>query len=473
MKVLYATSESAPFLRSGGLGDVAGALPKALLKEKVDIRVVMPYYSGIPEHFRKDVKFLGSCTVQLAWREQYAGVYSVLSEGVTYYFIDNEYYFKRIELYGHFDDGERFAFFAMAVLQTMQVTGFYPDLLHCNDWQTALAPLFLDAFYRDRKGYSPIKSVLTIHNIQYQGNYDSYVIGDVFGIPQSLCDIVCYGGNANMLKAGIESANIVSTVSNTYAKEILTPFFAYGLEDILKERAYKIRGIVNGIDTDKYNPLKDKALKINYSWRSMARKLQNKNDLQSQLGLEVCDKPLIGMVTRLTGHKGLDLVVRVLHSILDLGTQMVILGTGEEEYEIALRKAMTQRTDNRLKVKIAFSDEWASKIYAGADIFLMPSKSEPCGLAQLISLRYGTIPVVRRTGGLADTVQAFDPTQGSGNGFDFVTYNAHDMLDAISRAVDTYYNKDLWGAVMQNAMKGDYSWKKSAKLYKDLYKSLI
>jgi len=473
MKILYATSESAPFLRSGGLGDVAGALPKALVKEGVDIRVIMPFYSGIPVHFKQEAQFLGSCSVQLAWRKQYAGVYSILSEGVTYYFIDNEYYFARQDLYGHYEDGERFAFLAKAILQTMEVTGFYPDVLHCNDWQTALAPLFLDVFYKQKGKYSNIKSVLTIHNIQYQGSYDKYVIGDVFGVPESASDIVCYNGNANMLKAGIESANIVSTVSQTYAQEILTSFFAYGLEDILVQRAYKLKGIINGIDTEKYNPLKDKFIKINYSWRSPARKMQNKNDLQKSLGLEVTDKPLLGMVTRLTGHKGLDLVVRVLHDILDLGIQMVILGTGEAEYELALRKAMAERTDNRLRVKIAFSDEWASKIYAGADIFLMPSKSEPCGLAQLIALRYGTIPVVRRTGGLADTVQAFDPTQGIGNGFDFVTYNAHDMLDAIRRATDTYYNKDSWKNIMKNAMKGDYSWNKSAKLYKELYKSLI
>jgi len=432
----------------------------------------MPFYSGIPLNLRKEAQALGSCTVQLAWRTQYAGVYSTLYEGVTYYFIDNEYYFARKELYGHYDDGERFAFFSMAILQTMELTGFYPDVLHCNDWQTALAPLFLDAFYRKGEKYSNIKSVLTIHNIQYQGSYDTYVIGDVFGIPESLANIVCYNGSANMLKAGIESANIVTTVSQTYAQEILTSYFAYGLEDILAQRAYKLKGIVNGIDIEKYNPLKDKALKVGYSWRSPARKVQNKNDLQKGLGLEVCDKPLVGMVTRLTGHKGLDLVVRVLHDILNLGIQMVILGTGEREYELALRKIVAERTDNRLRVKIAFSDEWASKIYAGADIFLMPSKSEPCGLAQLIALRYGTIPVVRRTGGLADTVQAFDSEKGTGNGFDFVTYNAHDMLDAVRRAVNTYYNKDLWKIIMKNAMKGDYSWNKSAKLYKDLYKSL-
>lgn len=472
MKILYAASEAAPFLRSGGLGDVAGALPKALIKEGVDIRVVMPYYAGIPEALKEKMHFLGSCTVALAWRRQYAGVYSAESEGVIYYFIDNEYYFKRAGLYGHYDDGERFAFFALAILQTMQVTGFFPDVLHCNDWQTGLAPLYLDAFYRTHESYKNIKSIITIHNIEYQGNYDTYVLGDVFGLPESFNDIASYNGNANMLKAGIESANLVTTVSQTYSRELLDAFFAHGLEGILQERSYKLKGIVNGIDTDKYNPLKDSHLAVKYSYRSMHRKAQNKAALQKELGLEVCDKPLIGMVGRLTGHKGLDLVECVLHDILDMGAQVVILGTGDKKYESALKRIMAERKDNRLRVKIEFSDAMASKIYAGADIFLMPSKSEPCGLAQLIALRYGTIPVVRWTGGLADTVEAFDPTSDKGNGFGFTLYNAHDMLDALKRATDTYYNKDKWKIVMANAMKQDYSWKKSAKLYKELYKSL-
>ncbi|MGI6213962.1 MAG: glycogen synthase GlgA [Christensenellales bacterium] len=472
MKILFAASEAAPFLRSGGLGDVAGALPKALAKEGADVRVIMPYYSAIPESYREKAVFLGSCTVELAWRRQYAGVFSAQSEGVTYYFIDNEYYFKRKELYGCYDDGERFAFFSSAILQTMEVTGFYPDVLHCNDWQTALAPLYLDAFYRGKAGYADIKTVLTIHNIEYQGKYDTFVISDVFGIPEHLKNIACYNGDANMLKAGIESANAVTTVSQTYSRELMDPYFAHGLDVILKERAYKLKGIINGIDTGKYNPLKDKALSVNYSAKSVARKAQNKAFLQKQLGLEVSDAPLMGMVTRLTGHKGLDLVTCVLQDILNMGIQMVILGTGEKEYEIALRRMMAERTDNRLRVKIEFSEEWASRIYAGADIFLMPSKSEPCGLAQLIALRYGAIPIVRRTGGLADTVQAFDPTKGEGNGFDFVSYNAHDMLDAVRRAKDAYYDKDMWKVIVQNAMKQDYSWKKSAKLYKELYKTL-
>lgn len=472
MKILFSTSEAGPFLRSGGLGDVASALPKALSEEGQDIRVIMPYYSDIPDKYKKKMEYIGETTVELSWRKQYAGVFKSVFDGVTFYFIDNEYYFKRAGLYGYYDDGERFAYFSKAVFEVMKLTGFYPDILHCNDWQTALSPLMLDAFYRQKAEYANIKTVLTIHNIEFQGNFDKYVISDVFGLPESFHSVAIYNGEANSLKAGIESCNVITTVSETYAQEIMTPYYAHGLETILQKRSYKIKGIVNGIDTILYNPLKDMHIKSRYSIKSISRKRQNKYALQKELGLEVCDKPLIGMVTRLTKQKGLDLVINVLHEILNMDTQVVVLGTGDKIYEDSLRAIESERFDNRIRVKIAFSNEWASKIYAGTDMFLMPSKAEPCGLSQLIALRYGSIPIVRSTGGLKDTIKPFNETDNTGNGFDFLTYNAHDMLGAVERAIRLFYQKDKWNIITKNALQEDYSWKSSAKIYLELYKSI-
>ena len=472
MKILFATSEAGPFLRTGGLGDVGAALPLALNKAKQDVRVIMPLYEGISGKFRQTMRFLGSKTVSLGWRQQYAGVFECVYEGVTYYFIDNEYYFKRNTVYGHYDDGERFAFFSRAVLDVLPIIGFVPEIIHCNDWQTALIPVMLDSMYREEADYAAIRTVLTIHNIEFQGNMDRCCIQDVFGIPAEFASRVEYNNCANMLKGGIECADKVTTVSKTYAEEILNPYYAYGLEHILSKRAYKISGIVNGIDVDLYNPSKDKALFANYTTATAEKnKKINKKGLQEMVNLPVCDKPMIGMVTRLTNQKGMDLVMEVIEEILSMDIQMIVLGTGDWKYEAAL-KEIARRYGNKLAVIINFSQDIASKIYAGTDMFLMPSKFEPCGLSQLIAMRYGSIPIVRETGGLKDTVYAFNPVEKSGRGFTFKTYNAYDMLDAIKRAVGTYYNKEEWSACVKNAMSGDYSWKASANQYIELYKGL-
>ncbi len=472
MKVLFAASEASPFIRTGGLGDVMGALPQALGKLGVETAVVLPLYSDMKSEYRNSLKYVGNTTVFLGWRQQYAGVFMSRVNDVDYYFIDNEYYFKRNGIYGHFDDGERFAFFSKAVLETMQVTGFYPDVLQCNDWQTGLAPLYLNCFYRLVDGYKTMKTVMTIHNIEFQGRMDKYVIDNVFGIPREFYQVAEYKGDANMLKAGIEAANKVVTVSPTYAREILDPYFAYGLDGILNARSFKLCGIVNGIDTELYNPKTDKALFKNFDYKGVRKKAENKKGLQELLGLNVSDKPLIGMVTRLTPQKGIDLLLNVIHEILSMDLQLVVLGTGDWKYENALRE-IGKQYPTKLATAIYFSGDIASKIYGASDMFLMPSKYEPCGLSQMIAMRYGSVPIVRETGGLKDTVPAYDPTTGEGLGFTFKTYNAHDMLGAVRRAVEAYSDRDKWfTGVVRNAMAADFSWKKSAEDYLKLYESI-
>lgn len=472
MKILYATSESGPFIRTGGLGDVSAALPVALAKEGQQVVVILPLYEDIPSSFRSNMQFIGSTTVPLGWRHQYAGLFKYVQQGVSYYFVDNEYYFKRKGLYGHFDDGERFAFFSKAVLELIPLMNFYPDVLHCNDWQTALIPVMLDAFYREVKGYKNIKTVQAIHNIEFQGKMNSYVIDNVFGLPAQFAPIVEYKNDANMLKSGIESANKVVTVSPTYANEILDSYFAYGLEHILHQRRFKLKGILNGIDTDLYNPEKDKALFKKYSLKTVANKKANKKGLQELVGLPVADVPIIGMVGRLAGQKGIDLVMRVIKEILAMEVQVVILGTGDWKYENAL-KEIEKQYPTKLNAAITFSADMASKIYAASDMFLMPSKFEPCGLSQMIAMRYGSVPIVRETGGLKDTVEPFNPLTKKGVGFTFKTYNAYDMLDAIVRAVRTYYDTPQdWKSVVANGMAQDFSWTKSASEYIEMYKSL-
>ncbi len=472
MKILFATSEAGPFIRTGGLGDVAGALPIALQKEGMEVAVVLPLYQNIPEKFRSIMEFIGSVYVPVGWRKQYAGLFTLSMGSLKYFFIDNEYYFKRNELYGHFDDGERFAFFSRAVLEIMPLMGFYPDVIHVNDWQTSLIPVMLDCFYRQIRGYENIKTVLTIHNIEFQGAMDKFVIGDVFGLPERHASLVEYKNDANMLKGGIECANAVTTVSRTYAEEIMHPYYAYGLESILSQRKYKIHGIVNGIDTDLYNPATDKFLFENYDLKTVEKRKACKEGLQRLLNLPVVDKPILSMVTRLTSQKGIDLVMNVIEDILYQDIQMVVLGTGDWKYEKDFRE-LQNRFPNKLSAIISFSQDIASKIYSGCDMFLMPSKYEPCGLSQLMAMRYGNVPIVRETGGLKDTVIPYNPTTKTGTGFTFKSYNAHDMLDAVHRALAVYYNPTEWAKVRSNAMSADYSWNQSAKEYINLYKSLF
>lgn len=472
-KILLVASEALPYVKTGGLADVAAALPKALNADGYDCRVVMPLYYDIPDDFKHTMKCLGNVYVPLAWRNQYCGVFTQTYEGVTYYFLDNEYYFKRRGLYGHYDDGERFAFFSKAVLESLSVTGFYPDVIHANDWHTALVPVYLDVFYRGIPQLNGVKTVFTIHNIQFQGQYGDGIIGDVIGLPADRKNLVMYKGCANFMKGAIECSNVVTTVSPTYAGEILDPYYGYEMEDILRQRSYKLHGIVNGIDVEKNDPATDKALFVNYDRQSVAKKKENKLELQRMLGLpENADTAMIGMVGRLTEQKGLDLVSAVLENIMQLPVQLVILGQGDWRYEEAFKRAQSEH-NAKLRCVLGFSADLASKIYGASDMFLMPSKFEPCGLSQLIAMRYGSVPIVRETGGLKDTVKPYNHDTGEGTGLTFYSYNAYDMLDAVQRAVGLYrdYKQD-WDKVVDNGMSGDYSWSATAKRYENLYDNL-
>ena len=471
MKVLYATSEAYPYAMSGGLADVAGALPKALRKRLIGCRVVLPLYDNISEELKANMQFITSITVPVAWRRQYCGIFEAKHDGVIYYLIDNQYYFKRTGLYGHYDDAERFAFFSRAVLEMIPHIDFVPDIIHCNDWQTALIPVFLDTLYRMVDPYKNIKTVFTIHNIQYQGKYGLELINDVLGLPDEYAHIVEYDRCVNIMKGAIECADRVTTVSQTYADEIKDPWFSHGLDQIIRDREFKLCGIVNGIDVDVYNPENDGHLWANYSKDDLSKKAINKQELQRLCGLpERADVPIIGMVTRLVTHKGLDLVKFVFDSLISHDVQFVILGSGEWEFETYFHNMMAAHPD-KVALKLGFIPDLAHKIYAGADMFLMPSKSEPCGLAQMIALRYGTIPIVRETGGLKDTVS--DSGDNQGNGFTFKSYNAHDMARSVERAIEGYHNAEGWSTLVKRAMECDNSWGKSASAYIKLYKEIL
>ena len=472
MKVLYIASEALPFAASGGLADVAGSLPKAMRNRLVGCRVVLPLYESVPQEMRDNMKFLTSLSVPVAWRRQYCGVFEAKVDGVIYYLLDNQYYFKRQGMYGHYDDAERFAFFSRAVLEMLPHIGFKPDVLHANDWQSALVPLFYSIFYATREGYEGIKTVLTIHNIQYQGKYGMELMEDVLGIPPEHRSLVEYDGCCNFMKAGIETADRVTTVSPTYAQEILDPWFSWGLDPILNARSWKLHGILNGIDTDGYNPETDPNVYENYTVETVeAGKAANKKALQERLCLPVRpDVPLIGMVTRLTSHKGLDLVKYIVDDLLQRDVQMVVLGSGEWVYENFFREVQNRYPD-KFNYCVGFIPELARKIYAGVDIFLMPSKSEPCGLAQMVAARYGTLPVVRETGGLKDSI--IDCGNEGGFGFTFKTYNADDMLAAIDRALGAYANKPDLKLLRERCMTEDFTWGRSANTYIRMYKEML
>lgn len=472
MKVLYAAAEAAPFIKVGGLGDVMGGLPKELCKEGIDARVVIPMYSQINEEMRKKAEFVTSISVPLGWRMSYCGIFKAEIDGVTYYLIDNEQYFKRAGVYGEFDDAERFSFFSKAVLEILPHIGFFPDIINANDWHTALVPLYLNAFYRNINEYRNIKTVLSIHNIEFQGQYDPLILGHVLGLDVTYRSIFMYDGCLNILKAGIESANIVTTVSKNYAQEILDPYFSCGLHNILEPRKYKLRGIVNGIDTETFNPKTDPNIYHNYDYSSIRFKTNNKKEFQKDMALEVdSKKPLIGMVTRLTSQKGMDLIGEVMRELVKLDMQFVVLGTGYPEYEGMMRYWENECHD-KVRGIIKFSSELASKIYAASDLFLMPSKSEPCGLAQMIAMRYGTVPIVHAVGGLGETVHPYNPEIKEGNGITFQSYNAWDMFDAIKRGLALYGDKENWKILRRNAMHTDFSWAVSAKEYIEIYKNL-
>lgn len=471
MKVLFATSEARPFAASGGLADVAASLPKALRTRLIGCRVVMPLYESVPQEMRENMTFLTSFSVPVAWRRQYCGIFEAKHDGVIYYLLDNQYYFKRAGLYGHYDDAERFAFFSRAVLEMLKYIDFKPDILHANDWQCGLVPIYHTLFYAPQEEYSRIRTVFTIHNIQYQGKYGMEILEDVFGLPQSAAHLVEQDGCVNLMKGAIETADRVTTVSPTYAQEILDPWFSHELDPILRMRQWKLSGILNGIDTTQYDPATDPALYCHYSADDRSGKAENKRALQERLNLpQKSDVPLIGMVSRLVAHKGLDLVQYIQERLLGQDVQMVILGSGDWAYENFFRE-MQGRFPEKFCYCSGFVPELAQKIYAAADIFLMPSKSEPCGLSQMVACRYGAVPIVRETGGLKDSI--IDCGNGEGNGYTFKTYNADDMYGAIERALGAYYQKDVWDSLQECAMRSDFSWGRSANEYIRLYKSLI
>ena len=472
MKVCFIAAEAAPFVKVGGLGDVIGSLPKALRELGVDARVILPLYSSIDRE-RFGLKYKAYQFVDLGWRHSYCGIFETEVDGVPCYFVDNEQYFNRDSIYGQADDGERFAFFSKAALEILPALDFKPDVVNVNDWHTALSVIYLDVLKsREAEFYKDMKSVLSIHNIEFQGRFNPYEMGNLFGLENKYFDALIYNGDVNLLKGAIQLADRVNTVSETYAREILDPYFSYGLDKILTVEQGKLRGILNGIDVDKFNPKTDPMIPVNYDLKTFEDKVQNKLAFQKEMDLELnADIPLIGMVTRLTHQKGIDLILQASEEILKTGAQLVILGTGDAHYESALRSLEHYRHD-RVRSILLFSNEMSAKIYAASDLFLMPSKTEPCGLSQLISMRYGTVPVVHRVGGLRDTVIPFTGVEG--NGFTFESFQAGDMMDAIYRAVTCFYQSpDEWKQIIKNNLQKDVSWEQSAKKYLDLYHEVV
>lgn len=466
-KILFAASECTPFIATGGLAEVIGSLSKSLAQdEEYDVRVVLPLYSDIRGDYRQRFTYLGNINVPLGWRNQYCGIFSYEESGVTFYFLDNEYYFRRGGCYGYYDDGERFAFFSRAVMEILGFLQFYPDVLHCHDWQSALAAIYLKTIYCHRREYSLIRAVFTIHNIEYQGKYSLDVLEDLFGISDDYRYLLEFDGCANLMKAAIECSETFTTVSPTYAEEIKRAEYAHGLQGEVERNAFKLRGILNGIDVKSYDPATDPALFAPYSAENPAGKEICKAELQKMLGLPVReDVPVVAMISRLVAHKGLDLVRAAIEELLADDVQFVLLGTGDSEYE-SYFKDLANRYKGKVVSIIAFNGDLSRKIYSGADIFLMPSKSEPCGLSQMIASRYLTVPVVRETGGLYDSIK---PYGAGGNGFTFAAYNAGDMLYVLREAVSLYKNKPEWQKLMIKAGTTDFSWQRSAEEYKKLY----
>ncbi len=473
-KILIVGGEAVPFASTGGLGDVMGSLPDALARQGgLDVRAVLPLYGTIPEKYRNAMKKVCEFTVALSWRQQYCAVYEFKSAGAVYYFIDNEYYFKRDTIYGQYDDGERYAFFCHAVLDMLPHLGFFPDVLHANDWQAALTVIYLKEKYQRDARYANIKTVYTIHNIDYQGVFDFSILGDVFDLSQESAGTVAFDGAINLTKGAIVSCDRLTTVSRRYASELCSPYFSARLSSVLEAAAGKTDGIVNGIDTVYYNPELDGDILVNYSRDSLDGKAENKAELQRLFGLpESPTTPIVAMVSRLASHKGFDLVACVLEEILQMDVQFVLLGTGEGQYEQYFTD-LARRYPHKVGVMLAYNKPLSKKIYAGADMFLMPSKSEPCGLAQMIASAYGTVPIVREVGGLYDTIRSFNPVTEEGNGITFVSYNAHDMMDAVRRAVALYGAGDgKWATLVRRAMEADFSWDASARGYTDIYSQL-
>ena len=477
-KILYAASEALPYISTGGLADVMGSLPRAVKKElgdNCDVRVVIPLYPAIRRKFAEEIQLVAELNVKLAWRNQYCGIWSTVSDGVTFYFIDNEYYFNRPILYGNYDDGERFAYFGKAVLELMAAVDFYPNVLHANDWQSATAVIYLKRKYAYNELYKNIRALFTIHNIDYQGIYDYSILGDIFELAEWDRSIVEYNGCINLLKGAIVCADRVSTVSNRYADEILTEYYASGLHHILRANRDKLCGIVNGLDVAYYSAEQDTEIAANYSADDLSGKALCKAQLEDECGFaHEPEVPIVSMVSRLASHKGFDLVCRVIEELLaETNMRFALLGTGELALEEFFSN-LAARYPDRVCVKLEYNKSLSKKFYAGADMFLMPSKSEPCGLAQMIASRYATVPIVRETGGLYDTIHAYNQYTGEGNGFSFTNYNAHEMKEVIKLAINLYSSeKAEWKKIMENVMKVDFSWNVSAKKYIDIYSEFM
>lgn len=475
-KVLFVAAEVWPFIKTGGLGDVAYSLPKELKKEGVDIRVILPKYSQIPEKYRKEMKFIGHKSIQLAWRNLYVGIEELELDGITYYFIDSQQYFFRNNIYGEHDDCERFAFFSKAVIQCFDVIDFYPDIIHCNDWHTGVIPLYLNEKKREGK-YENIRCVFTIHNLRFQGQFGYNEITNTLGVDSKYYyneEGIKFHNGISFMKAGINYSDIVTTVSESYAEEIKTPYYGENLEGLFIHNNYKLYGITNGIDYDVFNPEKDLELFSNFNALNTDNKKLNKKQLQQELRLSLNERaPILSIITRLDRQKGIDLIIRVFDNLMqETDFQFILLGNGEKNYEDFFQE-IAQKYPGRVSINIGFNNRLAKEIYAGADMFLMPSQFEPCGLSQLISLRYGTIPIVRETGGLKDTVIPYNEYEKVGNGFSFRNYNAHDMFHVMKYANSIYHNEEEWKKIMMLGMTSDNSWKKSAIKYLDLYKKLF
>ena len=475
MKILYAASEAVPFCKTGGLADVAGSLPAALRAEGAEIAVILPLYQKVKEQFGDRLTFLGYDYVDLAWRHAYCGLFSLEEDGVTWYFLDNEQYFLRPELYGYLDDGERFGFFSRAVVRMLDKLKFWPDVIHCNDWQTALIPVYLkDDGVREER-YRSIRTVVTVHNIEYQGRYGLETMGDLFGLDHGWADdgTILLNGDVNLLKGALLCCDAINAVSPTYAEELKYAYFAHRMENIMRSCSHKLTGVLNGIDVKKYDPAADPLLSARFSAADLSGKSEDKRALQRLLGLQEEESaPIIGIVSRLVSHKGLDLICEVFHDIMELPVQVAVLGKGDIKYEEFFRWAQDQYP-GRIGVRLDYNEGLAMAIYGGADLFLMPSKSEPCGLSQMIAMRYGTVPIVRETGGLKDTVRPYEAWRDSGTGFTFASYNSGDMLYVIQQAVELYRSHpDAFRRLRLRAMAEDFSWNRSARQYLNIYSSV-
>lgn len=475
MQIVFASAECAPFVKTGGLGDVAGSLPAALVRAGAEVIVMVPKYATIKDEYKAQMEHFSDFYVSLGWRNEYCGLEKLEHDGVTYMFIDNERYFARDYPYGFFDDGERFAFFSKAITESLQhlPAGFECDILHCNDWQTALAPVFLREFYQGLPLYDRVKTVFSIHNVAFQGQFSDTVMEDILGvahIPAAASQLRCDACSVNYMLGALRYADAITTVSPTYANEIQTPEFGEGLDGVLRERSYALQGILNGIDVAGFDPATDKRIAANYTVEDRSGKAVCKAKLQEELGLEVRDdRPLMVMVTRLTRQKGMDLVMYALDRILAGGVQLAVLGTGDRDYEDGLRY-FQDKYPGTMAARIEFDPALSQRMYAAADMFLMPSKFEPCGLSQIIAMRYGTLPIVRETGGLKDTVQPYNEFTGEGTGFSFTNFNGDEMGDAVFRAARLFWdNRDAWNRLVTQAMSQDFSWTRSADKYLDLY----